>query len=141
MGMLEDTVIYFGGKTLEPATILHFSDCLVIHSCTQQAHRIVIPIKRSSSELIMMQDFGLIHYAKDSKDIKVITSPIPLKYQQAEFVLYSSNNYLKKVILKKDENYYYYGREFYIADESKFVKLASIKTEEDGSKFISIDKE
>jgi hypothetical protein len=32
MGMLEDTDIYFGGKTLEKGTILHFSDCLVIYS-------------------------------------------------------------------------------------------------------------
>jgi hypothetical protein len=88
----------------------------------------------------MIEGTGLIHYKKDTKEIKIFSSPIPQKYQQSESTLYTSNNYLKKVILKSNE-YYSADIEFYIADESKFVKLGSIQTDEDGSKFISIIKE
>jgi hypothetical protein len=88
----------------------------------------------------MIEGFGLVTYKTNAKNIKVFSSPITQNCQQSESTLYISNNYLKKVILKKDE-YSLTDIKFYIADEAKFIKLGSVQTEEDGSKFISISKE
>jgi len=121
--MLQETTIEKTEKVSENATVLHFEDCIVVYSCSNYLDKVKLKIKCRPSEVMMVPNVGIVYYKKDTKDLKLISQPIKMKQSSKDYVLYSSNNFIKRVIMDEKDG----GTVFYIADESKYLKMGVIK--------------
>lgn len=93
----------------------------------------VLLLNRSPSEIKLLPHHGFMHYKKNEKDICLIPFPLDNRSQDREIVLYSSNNFLKRVVVTEENDQVC----FYIVDEAKYLSRGII-VEDENNKFMKI---
>lgn len=134
LGMLEDAKVQYSGSGYEVSTLLHFTDRIMAFSMKNPKNVATLFAQRDSEEVFHIPDIGLLTYKKDTKDIKLFASPLDFKRADKQDVIYSSNNFIKRVVIDKSDKK---KPIFYIADEAKYLKKGILdKKEDDLCKFI-----